>query len=172
MSTSPTPQSTTLNDQPPVPAPWSSRPRMWLVAGGRTPDPEPGDEPTVRDTLMHIWAPDGLHLARNGDDGDTWRVIHSASDKHIPLVGWPIAGVPHKYAEVAAASLATSGIDWTRPARELVHDLGDLGRVADAAKTASTAAYDAAVQAGDLVDDSSQPYDLASRLTNGRTTAP
>lgn len=104
-------------------------------------------------------APAGLQLQQVGNT-DTWRVVHTASGKHIPLIDWPRAEVPHRHAQIAAASLATSGIDWTRPQSVLVDD---LSRVADAVRTASTVAYDAAVHAGDRTDDRPPPCDLVSR---------
>lgn len=103
--------------------------------------------------------PPGLQLQQAGDT-DTWRVVHTASGKHIPLIDWPADAAPHHYAEIAAASLATSGIDWTRPQADLV---GDLHRVAEAVRTASTIAYDGAVHAGARTDDRPPPCDLATR---------
>lgn len=108
--------------------------------------------------------PPGLHL-QHVQGTDTWRVIHTASDKHIPLIDWPADAAPHCYAEIAAASLAASGVDWTRPQAELVDD---LRQVAEAARTASTAAYDGAVQDGDRADDRPPPCDLATRRAAGR----
>lgn len=103
--------------------------------------------------------PPGLQLQQVGDS-DTWRVIHTASGKHIPLIDWRPPGVPYRYALVAAASLAISGVAWTSPPNVLVDD---LTRVAAAARVASTTAYDAAVHRGDWVDDRPPPHDLASR---------
>lgn len=112
--------------------------------------------------------PDGLQLQQQLGDTDTWRVIHTASGKHIPLIDWPAAGVPHRYAQIAAASLAASGVDWTRPHTELV---ADLRRVTDAARAASTVAYDGAVHAGDRTDDRPPPCDLATRRAANRRDA-
>jgi hypothetical protein len=114
-----------------------------------------------RTTALNLVAPvpPGLHL-HPVDGTDMWRVVHTASGKHIPLVDWPADAAPHHYAEIAAASLATSGIDWTRPHADLV---GDLLRVAEAVRTASTVAYDSAVHEGDRTDDRPPPCDLATR---------
>jgi hypothetical protein len=117
-------------------------------------------------TALNLIAPipAGLHLQQAGDT-DTWRVVHTASGKHIPLIDWPGDGVPRDCAEIAAASLATSGVDWTCPKGDLADD---LRAVAEAARAASTAAYDAAVHAGDRTDDRLPPCDLATRLAAGR----
>jgi hypothetical protein len=102
-------------------------------------------------TALNLIAPvpPGLRLQQVGDTG-LWRVVHAASRKHVPLVDWPADEVPHRYAEIAAASLAASGVDWTLPQADLVDD---LSRVAEAVRTASTVAYDGAVRAGDRTDD-------------------
>lgn len=59
MSTSATVPATSPQHHAPQP---SHRPRVWLVAGGHTPDPCTCCQPAVRDTLMHTWRPgnDGL----------------------------------------------------------------------------------------------------------------
>jgi hypothetical protein len=117
-------------------------------------------------TALNLIAPipDGLHLQQIGDTV-LWHVVHTASGKHIPLIDWPADAVPHHYAEIAATSLATSGVDWTLPQADLVDD---LRRVAEAVRTASTVAYDGAVHAGDRTDDRPPPYDLATRRAAGR----
>lgn len=82
MSTSATTHPATLNNHahPAIP----HQPRVWLVAGGRTPDPQPNHLPAVRDDLMHIWRPgdDGLmHMAAAGHDHHTtWRELRARFD--------------------------------------------------------------------------------------------
>ena len=60
------------------------QPRVWLVAGGRIPDPDPSDLPAVRDDLMHTWRPgaDGLMHMTDGshDHHATWRELRSRYD--------------------------------------------------------------------------------------------
>lgn len=120
-------------------------------------------------TALNLIAPvpDGLHL-QQVDDTDLWRVVHTASGKPIPLIDWPPAGVPHRYAQIAAASLAASGVDWTRPQADLA---ADLRRVTEAVRAASTVAYDGAVHAGDRTDDRPPPCDLATRRAGRRGVA-
>ncbi len=77
MSTSATAPTTSPQHHAP-----SHRPRVWLVAGGHTPDPR--DLPTVRDTLMHTWRPgsDGLwHMTANGHDHHaSWAELRARYD--------------------------------------------------------------------------------------------
>lgn len=61
----------------------TGRPRVWLVAGGRTPDPRPDQLPTVRDTLGHTWWPrtDGLmHMTTAGQHHASWRELRARYD--------------------------------------------------------------------------------------------
>lgn len=64
-------------------APQASRqsvPRVWLVAGGRTPDPYPWDRPIVRDTLMRTWRAGADGLMHTTTVGFDHRVVdHHAS---------------------------------------------------------------------------------------------
>jgi hypothetical protein len=117
-------------------------------------------------TALNLVAPipDGLRLRQVGDD-DVWQIVHTASDLHIPLLDWSHTGVPHDAAEVAAASLATSGIDWTRDKTDIVKD---ITQVIEAARTASTAAYDFAVHTGTQVDERFGPHRLEARLAAAR----
>lgn len=119
-------------------------------------------------TALNLIAPipAGLHLREVGDN-DSWQVVHTASDKHIPLIDWPRIGVPHDVAKVAAASLATSGIDWTRTQADLADD---LTRVTAAVRAASTAAYDFAVHTGTQVDERTHACRLAVRRAATRRT--
>lgn len=111
-------------------------------------------------TALNLAAPVPAGLALEQVDDGVWWIVHTESGKPIPLIDWPQIGVPHSCATVAAASLATSGIDWTQPEAEL---RSDLRRVTEAARTASTVAFDAAVHVGDRVDDRPPPLDLATR---------
>lgn len=112
--------------------------------------------------------PPGLQLSQT-PDGD-WRVVHVASGLAIPFLDWPAPGLslPRHCAEVAAASLAASGIDWTRSQSNLVADAADLRAIADAARVASTAAYDAGVTTGEIEDHRPGPHQLRSRLAAAR----
>jgi hypothetical protein len=117
-------------------------------------------------TALNLIAPipNGLHLRQVGDD-DIWQIVHTASDLHIPLLDWPHQGVPRDAAEVAAASLATSGIDWTRDKTDLAED---IKQVIEAARVASTAAYDFAVHIDAQVDERSGPHRLEARRAAAR----
>lgn len=67
----------------------TTRPRVWLVAGGRTPDPRPDQLPAVRDDLMHVWRP--------GGDG----LMHMATDGHDHHAGWTELRARYDLVEVA-----------------------------------------------------------------------
>lgn len=72
MSTSATTARTTTN-----------KPRVWLVAGGRTPDPHPDQLPAVRDTLGHTWWPreDGLmHMTAASEHHTSWHELRARYD--------------------------------------------------------------------------------------------
>jgi hypothetical protein len=53
---------------------------VWLVAGGRRPDPR--DQPVVRDDLQHVWwpGPDGLWHTGDGHHHATWSELRARFD--------------------------------------------------------------------------------------------
>lgn len=102
--------------------------------------------------------PTGLELQEVTPDA--WRVVHTASGKCIPFLDWDRPELPRRLAEIAVASLVDSGVDWTRTQAQLVDELPS---VADAARAASTAAYDAAVQAGEITDERVGAHRLETR---------
>jgi hypothetical protein len=77
------------------------------------------DQPTCGPQVEKVEAisecPPGLRLQQTAE-GD-WRVVHAESGLAIPFVDWPAPSLslPRRYAEIAATSLAVSGIDWTQP---------------------------------------------------------
>ncbi|MET0235688.1 MAG: hypothetical protein ABW224_13675 [Kibdelosporangium sp.] len=69
-----------------------------------------------------------------------YRIVHTASGRKLPMVLWPTDDIPHQYAEIAITALATSGIDWTQTAEQLLNDLPHVG---PAVRNASLAAHSA-----------------------------
>lgn len=69
----------------------------------------------------------GLHLSASGRG--KWRVVHTRTGLHLPMVKWPTDDLPRGAAEVVLAILVHSGIDWTRNAAELRADMGRVGAV-------------------------------------------
>lgn len=67
----------------------------------------------------------GLELRRTSPGA--WRIVHTGSGLHLPMPGWPTDDLPRFAAEIAAAVLTHSRVDWTRPAGELRADLDRVG---------------------------------------------
>lgn len=118
----------------------------------------------------------GLEFQQTGPGA--WRIVHTASGLHLPMVGWPTNDLPRCYASTAMAHLATSGIDWTQSRDQI---WADIKPVADAVRTAALAARDLALVDGhpavlthDDEDDWRQQYidRLAGVKTDPHQTAP
>lgn len=73
----------------------------------------------------------GLQLHQTGPGA--WRIVHTGSGLHLPMVGWPTDDLPRYAAEIALAILVhtgtQTGIDWTRTAGQLRADLDRVGPV-------------------------------------------
>lgn len=65
-----------------------------------------------------------------------WRIIHTASGLHLPMLGWPDS-LPRAYALAAVRSLAASPLPWTSSSRDLRANLPMLGEVTRAAALAA-----------------------------------
>lgn len=82
MSTSTTTPASTIPRQSPAPAAQTRGPRVWLVGGCRTPDPNPLQLPAVRDSLGHVWWPreDGLMHMTAGYHHACWSELRARYD--------------------------------------------------------------------------------------------